>query len=155
MKQIVRLLLATAIFLSGAALIPLVGLPSEGFRWQAYADAYQPLLVEINYETGMPGSFFTLTGYNFPPSGEVIVLVNGTALGTVPTDSMGSFIFLIDTTGAEQGYYFVTTDEPDSPSARFRLDEEEPVRLQEGEGIIFSLPPDLAVMLVNLPFVRK
>ena len=103
----------------------------------------------------MPGRFFTLTGYNFPPSSGVSVLLNGTALGTVPTDIMSSFVFLIDTTGAEQGYYFVTTDEPDSPSARFRLDEEEPVRPQEGEGIIFSLPPDLAVMLVNLPFVRK
>jgi hypothetical protein len=133
-KHIVNILLAGLIFLSGVVLIPLVGLPSEGFRWQAYADAYQPLLVEINHETGMPGSFFTISGFNFPPSGEVAVLVNGTALGTVPTDSMGSFVFLIDTTGAEAGYYFVTTDEPDSPSVRFWLNVAEPLRPQEGEG---------------------
>lgn len=155
MKQIIRLLIASAVFLSGAAMIPLVGLPSEGYRWQAYADAYQPLMVEINYESGMPGSFFTLTGFNFPPSGEVSILVNGMALGTVTADSLGGFAFLIDTAGAEAGYYFVTTDEPDSPSARFRLSEHEPNRPQEGEGIIFSLPPDLAITLVNLPFLRK
>ena len=155
MKQIVRLLLATVIFLSGAALIPLVGLPSEGFRWQAYADAYQPLLVEINFDSGMPGSFFTFSGFNFPPSTEETILVNGTVLGTVTTDSLGSFVFLINTAGAEQGYYFVTTGEAGSPTARFWLHNDQPEHPQEGDGIIFSLPPDVAVTLETLPLISK
>jgi hypothetical protein len=119
---------AFVIFVSGAALVPLVGLPSEGYRWQTYADAYQPLLIQINYETGSPGSFFTLTGFNFPPDEDVAILVNGTVIGDVTTDSSGGFIFLIDTAGAEPGYYFVTTDEPDSPVARIWLTEDQPSR---------------------------
>lgn len=155
MKRIISLLVVSAIFLSGVILIPLVGLPSEGFRWQVYADAYQPMIIETNYDTGFPGSYFTVTGFNFPPSAAVDIIVNGVIVGTVNTDNMGGFVFVINSTGAEQGYYFVSTDETNSPSVRLWIHESLPLRLLSDDGEIFVLPPDVAVTLVSLPFLTK
>lgn len=155
MSQIIRVVVAAAILVSGLALVPLVGLPNEGYRWQTYADAYQPMMLEANYDTGSPGSYFTLNGYNFPSFAEVTILVNGTILGTVTPDGLGNFMFLLDTTDAEEGYYFITTTATDSPMARIWLHQDHPYRMLEDEGELFELPPDLAIILVSLPFVRK
>jgi hypothetical protein len=141
--------------LSGAALAPFVGLPAEGFRWQTYASAYQPMMLEINYVSGMPGSFFTVTGFNFPQNDEVTILVNNVVLGPVATDSIGSLIFLIDSTGADVGHYSVITDEAASPRVQFQLDMDEPLRPQEGEGVIFTLPAGIAYTLLLLPIVLR
>jgi hypothetical protein len=40
MKKIVRLIFALFIILSGATLVPAIGLPNQGFAWQLYADVY-------------------------------------------------------------------------------------------------------------------
>jgi hypothetical protein len=37
-----RLLVAIAVILIGVSLLPLVGWAAQPFRWQRYADAYQP-----------------------------------------------------------------------------------------------------------------
>jgi hypothetical protein len=44
--------------------------------------ATRPVL-DINYATGAPGSYFTLNGNNFPANDTAIVSVNGVELGTV------------------------------------------------------------------------
>ena len=155
MKYIPRLLVALIVFLSGAALTPFVGLPTEGFRWQTYASAYQPMTLEINYASGKPGSFFTLTGFNFPPDAEVTILVNNVVLGTVATNSIGSLMFLIDSTGADEGHYSVVTDEVTSPTAQFLLDTDEPLHPQEEDGVIFTLPAGIAYMLIHLPVILR
>jgi hypothetical protein len=36
-----RLFIALAVLLIGVSLVPLIGLASERFEWQRYADAYQ------------------------------------------------------------------------------------------------------------------
>jgi hypothetical protein len=40
MKRIARLIFALMILLSGATLVPAMGLPEQGFAWQLYANAY-------------------------------------------------------------------------------------------------------------------
>lgn len=42
MKRYQRLLIALAVLLSGAALVPYIGLSSEPFGWQRYAQVYEP-----------------------------------------------------------------------------------------------------------------
>ena len=41
MIRYVRLFVALAILLSGLALLPKIGLPSERFSWQQYTGAYE------------------------------------------------------------------------------------------------------------------
>lgn len=40
MKKITRLIFAVVVILSGATLIPVMGLPVQGFSWQLYAEVY-------------------------------------------------------------------------------------------------------------------
>lgn len=40
MKKIARLIFALMVLLSGATLVPAMGLPDQGFNWQLYANAY-------------------------------------------------------------------------------------------------------------------
>lgn len=155
MKKLARVFLAISIFLIGAALIPFVGLPQDGFRWQLFADVYNPMVLEINYDTGAPGSFFTLNGGNFPPNDTIAVQVNGTLLGTVSTDSSGDLVFLIDSDSAPAGLYIVTTSVLNGPQANFLLDPAAPTRAQEGEGPIFVLPANLPAQATFLPVMHK
>jgi hypothetical protein len=148
-------LFAFVVFFSSAALAPFVGLPTEGYRWQPYADAYTPAMLDINHTSGMPGSFFTVTGTNFPPDSTLTVLANSFVLGTVQTDSAGGFVFLIDTTGADPGFYVITTDLPNSPLVRFLLSLDEPLYPQEGEGTIFTLPSGIGQIPINLPIIMR
>jgi hypothetical protein len=65
MKYVPRILIALAVLLSGMALIPFVGLPQEPFNWQQFAGVYTDPALTINHTQGEPGSFFTLTGFNY------------------------------------------------------------------------------------------
>ena len=40
MKKIAGLIFALLVLLSGATLVPAMGLPSQGFSWQLYANVY-------------------------------------------------------------------------------------------------------------------
>lgn len=155
MKNKSRVLIAFGIFLVGAALIPFVGLPQEGFSWQRYAGAYLPETLEINYTTGSPGSFFTVNGYNFSPDDDVSILANGNLIGTVTADSNGDLIFLIRTTGADTGFYIISTNIIDGSQVSFRLSPDAPLRSQEGVGPILPLPMGIAYQLIHLPFINK
>lgn len=155
MKNKLRILIASGIFLVGAALIPFVGLPQDGFSWQRYADAYLPLVLEINYDTGSPGSFFTVNGSNFSQDDTVSILANGTLIGTVNADINGDLVFLISTTDADTGFYIISTNIIDGPQVSFRLSDDAPLRLQEGEGPIFPLPAGIAYQRIHLPFINK
>ena len=155
MKNIPRILLALVVFFSGAALVPFIGLPEVGFHWQQYADAYEPVALKINHTSGQPGSFFTVQGVNFPPEQNVTILVNGAVLGEVMTDSSGQALFLIDTTGAETGYYMVEAQLPERPTTNFRLFPDDPLHPQEDDGPIFVLPGDIAIHLNTLPIVNR
>lgn len=109
----------------------------------------------INHASGKPGSFFTLEGANFPISSTATITINGTTLGTIPTDSFGDLIFLLNTDQADAGDYVVTAIVNPSASARFVLDSRKPIRPQEGQGTIFNVPSDLVPHIIYLPVVYK
>ena len=53
-----------------------------------------PPSLTINYPNGQPGSFFTITGWNFPPDSQATLSINGQVItNTLSVDPTGSFIF--------------------------------------------------------------
>ena len=108
----------------------------------------------LNFATGRAGSFFTLTGANFPPNGTVTFRVNATTLTTqLPTDGLGSFSLLLDTTGASNGRYMVNINP--STTTTFVLDPAEPLRTQASAGTLLKLPSGLGKFDVFLPVLSN
>ena len=152
MKYVPRILIALSVLLSGMALIPFVGLPEEPFNWQQFAGVYTDPALAINHPAGAPGSFFTVTGYNFPPDETFDVLVNGVKIGEVTSDPAGGFTFLIDTTGADPGTYDVKVN---GATVRFQLVIDAPVQPKEGEGTVFALPAGIDLHFIYLPLISR
>jgi hypothetical protein len=155
MKNSYRLIFALVVLVSGIALAPVIGLPVEGFSWQRYANVYQPAVLEINHDSGQPGSFFAITGSNFSPNASATITANGTLLGNVPTDSNGNLAFIIDSTGAELGLYVILATTGESATTRFTLIPEGELWPQEGSGPILTLPPDIAGNPIYLPITNR
>jgi len=138
-----------------------VGNHWEGNRCQTKEGAEIPecappaAALTINYASGRPGSFFTLEGANFPPGSAATIVVNGYTLGTVPTDSSGDLVFLLNTEQADDGDYVVTTTVHPETSASFILDSSKQIRLQEGSGTVFNLPGGLIPHFVYLPAILR
>jgi len=100
--------------------------------------------LNINYTSGSPGSFFTVTGFDFPANSSATITVNNQTLGIVPTDAGGSFTFLLSTTNADEGSYFVSASTNPIATIGFVLGLNEPIRSQEGSDTIFDVPAGIA-----------
>ena len=112
--------------------------------------------LSINYSSGSPGSFFTITGQDFVPDSTVPISVNKNTLGNVSADSSGNIMFLLNTDLADEGHYVVTAVVNPSASSYFVLDSDLPIRPQEGSGTIFYVPSGIAYTnIVYLPIARK
>lgn len=109
----------------------------------------------INYANGKPGSFFTLRGANFPASSTATITINGSILGSVPTDTSGKLVFLLNTDQADNGDYIVTATVNPSASARFVLASGRPIRPQEGQGTIFNVQSGISSHIVYLPLLLR
>lgn len=155
MKDVYKILIALSMFISGAALVPVMGLPTTGFNWQRYAGVYTPAVLDINHTSGQPGSFFSVTGSNYTPDSTVNVSVNGVLLGTVNSDSNGALAFQIDSTGADTGTYFLEATGAETGLTQFDLSDDQPLWPQEGTGDVFQLPANIAVNLVRLPVIMN
>ncbi len=85
------------------------------------------------------------------------VTVNSLVLtNTLRINETGSFIFFINTAGADPGEYFVTVSENPSASAYFFLDANAPVRQQEGGGDTLSVPAGIAIQpRIYVPLTRR
>jgi hypothetical protein len=117
-----------------------------------------PASLTINYTSGQMGSFFTLTGADFPPSSAATISVNDQTLTTtLPVNVSGSFILFLNTTEADTGYYAVTASTNPSATTSFFLLPNAPLRAQEGGGQTLDVPTGIAVPLkfVYLPLVQK
>ena len=62
-----------------------------------------PPTLAVNYTSGAPGSFFAVTGSWFPPNSTTTIAINGSILGTIPTDASGALIFLLETSSTTDG----------------------------------------------------
>jgi alpha-tubulin suppressor-like RCC1 family protein len=116
-----------------------------------------PPSLTINYSNGQPGSFFTITGWNFPPGAQATLSINGQAITTtLSVNPTGSFIFFLDTHLAEPGGYAVTISVNPGASTGFLLADDAPLRPQEGGGLTFFTPPGIALHnFVYLPVVTR
>lgn len=155
MKNTARIILALVVIFAGATLVPAMGLPDQGFNWQLYAGVYNPTTLQANQSAGMPGSFFTFNGVNFTPGSTITVYANDVALGTVQASVLGDFLFLIDTTGANEGYYEIKAVGGESGATRIYLSPVEPLWPKVGDGIVFVLPPGIATQMIFLPILAK
>jgi hypothetical protein len=110
----------------------------------------------INHASGKPGSYFTIEGANFPTSSTATITINDAPLGTVPTDSFGNLIFLLNTDQADEGDYTISAAVNQSSSVKFGLGSSKRIRSQEGKGTIFVVPGGLILThRVGLPLVLR
>ena len=100
--------------------------------------------IQTNHTSGAPGSFFTISGTNFPANGIATIEVNTETIGTTPTDANGSFSFLLSTSNADEGSYFVTTSVNPSATVGFVLVLNESTHPQEGSGKVYDVPSGIA-----------
>lgn len=115
----------------------------------------QPEL-SVNYESGAPGSYFSVSGIDFPEGEMATVTANGQELGTAPVGSDGTLSFILSTLEADEGYYVLTASVNPSATIQFILDVAEPVRPQEGVGSVISVPAGIAHNeLLFLPTVSR
>lgn len=155
MKYITRIAIALSVLISGVALVPFMGLPTQGFNWQRYAGAYNPAMLTVNHDTGAPGSFFTFFGGNFSPNTAVTISVNGIVLGEVVTSDSGELLFLVNSTGADLGYYAVEASGSEVAATQIILQESAPTWAPENEGVVFNLPAGIAAQLRFMPLIIK
>jgi alpha-tubulin suppressor-like RCC1 family protein len=116
-----------------------------------------PPALLLNYTAGHSGSFFTLSGWNFPPNSTASLVVNGhTLTTTLAVNPTGGFTLFLDTAEADDGFYVVTAAVSPSASIRFTLDANEPSWIQEGGGLTFQVPAGIAyTRTVYLPLVQR
>lgn len=127
-----------------------------------------PPTLEINFPVGYIGSYFTLTGANFPPSSVLSVSVNGEMLtDNLQVDETGGFIFILSTESADLGDYMVKVNETAgggimaammaNPTAIFKLRDSAPLREKEGGAMTLSVPSGLAqtISFIFVPVVSN
>jgi hypothetical protein len=105
-----------------------------------------PTRLRMNFSDGLPGSYFTLTGENFPPGSLATISVNGSMLtDSQLTTEAGGFVVFLSTGGADEGVYQVNASVNPSASIFFRLDAANPLRSQEGGGQILDVPSGIGI----------
>lgn len=150
MQRSLKTWTALAVLLSGLIMTPLIGLPTQAFAWQLFAAAYQPALT-INFDTGAPGSFFSLRGSGLPTNATGTVRVNGTTLGQVTTDSLGNVDFTLHAApGAATGYYLVVFSVNPTLATTYRLSTSAPQRADTGGAAVF----DVATAVTPAPVLQ-
>ncbi len=147
--------------------------PDPAGKWDAFVA--NPAL-SLNYDSGAPGSYLTLSGTGFPGGTTEFITVNGQNLAIFPvsptgggapglagkdtiqvaTSANGSFTLILATNQAEEGDYQIATLYSPVEPLWFSLDDELPVHPQEGSGEVVDLPADSAYKWLNfLPVVNR
>ncbi len=144
-EKLTRLALTLVILLSGIAMIPFVDIPVEAISWELMSGVYEPSL-DVNEDSGAPGSVFAFTGSDFPPNSEAAVYVNGRQVGSLMTAANGMAPFTLNTAGAAVGQYNVTLEVDINASAT------ESIELIAGEQIV-TPPPDFVGPGFSLQFL--
>ncbi len=103
-----------------------------------------PPSLTINYTNGAPGSYFNITGSDYPPNENASVSINGTSLGDITASGTGTFTITLSTSNAGEGIYYITVSVNPQATTRFTLDASDPSRLKEGNYEIFDVPAGIA-----------
>jgi hypothetical protein len=111
--------------------------------------------LQLNYSTGIPGSFFNLSGSNFLPGSTVDVKTNGVQISplslssgneyqgtlSIPIDSNGQFTITLDTTQADPGFYLISTG---PAQTKLDLTPSGVLHTKVGSFTTLSIPPHSA-----------
>ncbi|MGB0387711.1 MAG: SBBP repeat-containing protein [Ardenticatenaceae bacterium] len=116
----------------------------------------------MNYLSGAPGSYFTITGQDFEANLPVSIAVNGKNVGSLQAEKDGTVTFLLSTDNADSGLYTLTISATNlikrasSSRIEFILDDDAPLRPQEGTGTTFDVPAGIAYGgSLYLPFLTR
>jgi len=125
-------------------------------RWDHF-NHNPPATVEINYDTGAPGSAFNIMGTNYPVNSVAWISVNGTELGNTFSGPIGNFTVTLTTDpGAEEGIYIVDVSVNPSDFTKYELLSTEPTRPVEGSNETFAVPSDIPPRCyIYLPLVMR
>lgn len=127
------------------------------YQVDLYTDHHSTSYLMINHNEGKPGSYFKLTGCNYPANGMATIVVNGTTLGNIQVDNSGCLVFELSTAQANDGLYFVTATVNQSATTSFRLDSSSP-NLWSSEGVnpSFTVPAGIAFTeSIYLPIIFR
>lgn len=126
----------------------LYGVVCQGNSMSGGTSSALPAL-ELNYTAGLPGSFFTLRGSNFPPNSTDTIRVNGQAIAPVQIDAGGSFGLTIYTGSDDAGQYIFESTVNASSRVELSLNEMASLHPRETGGVACNLqgnctlnPPD-------------
>ena len=112
--------------------------------------------ISLNHQTGQPGSFFKVTGQNFPANTTVTITVNGHQVGTVNTNGSGGFVFSLQTSAsAQEGVYAISVN---GAAATYWLDSSAPLWSKDPDGGETVQVPDSIAPYSNfvyLPIVLR
>lgn len=112
--------------------------------------------LSVDYLTGAPGSFFSISGYGFPSNQTATISVNGRVLGTTDVDANGEVTCQLTTDSADAGRYVASVSVNPSASASFLLATGQPLRAKPGPGVEFAIPPGIAfTKSVYLPIMLR
>jgi len=77
-------------------------------------------------------------------------------MGTTAVNENGRFLFILSTTNADEGTYFVTASVNPSTTKKFTLNAADPMRPQEDSGDTFDVPAGIAFnQFVYLPSILR
>ncbi|PKO19257.1 MAG: RCC1 repeat-containing protein [Chloroflexi bacterium HGW-Chloroflexi-10] len=114
----------------------------------------QPQILQVNYSDGAPGSVFVARGSGFPAGQSMTVNVvnlesggsdskNGSVQGAqigITTNALGEFIMFLETQGADQGTYQLSTQGTAGLiSSVLTIDDSAQIRQPEGGGKTLSI----------------
>lgn len=121
-----------------------------------YGQAIPQASLALNYSSGAPGSYFSVTGENFPPNETATITVNGHVMGTMAVDGNGRFLFIFTTANANEGTYVVTATVNPTATTQFTISIADPMRPQEDSGDTFDIPAGIAFNeFLYLPSILK
>lgn len=127
-------------------------LSPETYFW----DSSMESTIVVNHASGRPGSYFTITGSNFPPNSTALVTVNGVPLETLFTTATGQVELVLDTAQAECGDYEVEIRVNPRASTAFRLDPDDDLHPNDSPAPILDVPEGIADrQKIFLPFIKR
>ncbi len=131
--------------------------PDPAGKWDHFSHDASPASLEMNYDTGAPGSAFNVVGTNFPINSVASIHINYQYIGNIFTGEAGTFTFTLTTDSqTDEGYYIVTVSVNPTASTMLQLDAFEPVRPLEGDHESFQIPDDIAITdFIYLPLIER
>lgn len=131
--------------------------PDPAGKWDHFSHDASPANLEMNYDTGAPGSAFNVVGTNFPINSVASVHVNYQSISNAFTGETGTFTFTLTTDPqTDEGYYIVIVSVNPTASTMFQLDALEPVRPLEGDHESYQIPDGIAITdFIYLPLIER